>query len=124
MMIYKNSKKGGFALGRNHLTKSNLIAGGVAAVGVVLAALIGFSSPKKKDKRSQSRKKRRLLDVTALTPLAFKLTKAVASNIELDKIVNEVTKTAQDGGYDIEVINATPISSEEEVYEYIEENGL
>lgn len=126
MIIYNNSRKGGFALGGNHLTKSNLIAGGVAAIGLALAAVIGLWKPKKNDKKAKSTKKKRLLDLAVLIPLALKLTKSAVSKIELDKIVTNISEAIkeEDESCDIEVIDAIPISSEEEVYEYIQENNL
>ena len=61
-----------------------------------------------------------------LIPLAFKLTKSAVSKIELDKIVTNISEAVNeaDDNCDIEIIDAIPISSEEEVYEYIEKNDL
>lgn len=126
MIIYKNTKKRGFAVGGNQMTASNLAAAGTALAGLVLASVIGFGGKGKRSdsKKNKSKKKKRLLSLAMLLPLAVKSVKSAVSKIELDKVIDSVNEAVSSNEYDIEVVNAIPISSEEEVYEYIEENNV
>lgn len=112
MMIYKNSKKGGFALGSNKLSMQAIKAGGLTAVIAVLFAIaLGAFEKKSKNKKS-------LLILTALIPTVFSYIKAHIQNEEILKFVESyASREGDDSG--IEVIYAEPISSEEEIYEHI-----
>ncbi len=118
MLIYKNSKKGGFAVGSNGLTAEKLAAGGItAAVAVVLALILGFG------KKSKKKKKASLLSALIL-PAIYKTAKAAIENNNIKVTVNDAAmeyfknqQQADDSG--VEVVEAIPISSEEEVYEHI-----
>ncbi len=118
MMIYKDSKKGGFAVGSNGLTAEKLAAGGVTAVvAVVLALIFGFGK-----KKSKKKKKGSILTALIL-PAVYKTAKAAIENNNVKVTVNDAASeylnalNDDDGG--IEVVDAIPIASEEEVYEHI-----
>lgn len=117
-MIYKDSKKGGFAVGSNGLTAEKLAAGGVTAVvAVVLALIFGFGK-----KKSKKKKKGSILTALIL-PAVYKTAKAAIENNNVKVTVNDAASeylnalNDDDGG--IEVVDAIPIASEEEVYEHI-----
>lgn len=136
MMIYKNTGKGGFAVGSNRISREDLAAGGITAFALVLMALIGLAKPKKERKKSVFA---RILSA----PFLFKLAKAGVSKINLDSLVKKaesgeaVTTFFADSVSDgesaestyeqninessdgVEVIPSTPIASEDEVYEHI-----
>ena len=115
MMIYKNSKNGGFAVGSNKLTAENLVAGGITAVvGIVLALLFGFG------KKNKKKKKATLMSALVL-PAVFKTAKAAMQNKSVKITMDDALKQYMDEENDtgIEVVYAEPISSEEEVYEHI-----
>ncbi len=137
MMIYKNTGKGGFAVGSNRISREDLAAGGITAFALVLMALIGLAKPRKERKKSAIT---RILSA----PFLFRLAKAGVSKINLDSLVkkagNGETVTtfftddvsggdtsaedtyAQDideSSDGVEVISSTPIASEDEVYEHI-----
>lgn len=118
MMIYKDSKKGGFAVGSNGLTAEKLAAGGVTAVvAVVLALIFGFGK-----KKSKKKKKGSILTALIL-PAVYKTAKAAIENNNVKVTVNDAASeylnalNDDDGG--VEVVDAIPIASEEEVYEHI-----
>ena len=117
MMIYKNSKKGGFALGSNSLTAEKLVAGGItAAVALVVALVLGMGK-----KKSKKKKKGMALSAFFL-PAIYKAVKGAIENNSIKVTMDEETKAyfdslKDDGG--IEVVDAIEISSEEEVYEHI-----
>lgn len=116
MMIYKNSKKGGFAVGSNGLTAEKLAAGGITAVvAVVLALIFGFGK-----KKSKKKKKASLLSALIL-PAVYKTAKAAFENGNVKITVNDAVKEymSEESDTGIEVVYAQPISSEEEVYEHI-----
>ncbi len=133
MMIYKNSGKGGFAVGSNRISREDLAAGGIAAFALILMSLIGLAKPKKERKKSAFT---RILSA----PFLFKLAKAGVSKINLDSLVKKAKsgetvstfftddgETAEDtysenideNSDGVEVIPSTPIASEDEVYEHI-----
>ncbi len=115
MMIYKNTKKGGFALGSNKLTAESLAAGGItAAVGIALALLFGFG------KKSKKKKKATVISALVL-PAVYKTAKAAMQNNSIKVTFNDAVKQYMDEENDtgIEVVYAEPISSEEEIYEHI-----
>ncbi len=136
MMIYKNTGKGGFAVGSNRISREDLAAGGITAFALVLMALIGLAKPKKERKKSAFA---RIISV----PFLFRLAKAGVSKINLDSLVKKAesgeavntffTDDVSDGesaestyeqnidenSGDVEVIPSTPIASEDEVYEHI-----
>ena len=136
MMIYKNSGKGGFAVGSNKISREDLAAGGITAFALVQMALIGLAKPKKERKKGFFT---RILSA----PFLFKLAKAGVSKINLDSLVKkaengEAVSTFFTDGFSggeseedtyaenidensdgVEVIPSTPIASEDEVYEHI-----
>lgn len=87
MMIYKNSGKGGFAVGSNKISREDLAAGGITAFALVQMALIGLAKPKKERKKGVFT---RILSA----PFLFKLAKAGVSKINLDSLVKK-PKTAR-----------------------------
>lgn len=118
MMIYKDSKKGGFAVGSNGLTAEKLAASGVTAVvAVVLALIFGFGKKKSKKKKKDS------ILTALILPAVYKTAKAAIENNNVKVTVNDAASeylnalNDDDGG--IEVVDAIPIASEEEVYEHI-----
>ena len=121
MMIYKDSKKGGFAVGSNGLTAEKLAAGGVTAVVAVVLALMAliFGFGKKKSKK----KKKGSILTALILPAVYKTAKAAIENNNVKVTVNDAASeylnalNDDDGG--IEVVDAIPIASEEEVYEHI-----
>ncbi|MBQ8624096.1 MAG: hypothetical protein IJ424_06995 [Oscillospiraceae bacterium] len=116
MMIYRNSKKGGFAVGTNGLTAEKIAAGGITAVVAVAFALV-FGLGKKKSKK----KKKASLWSALILPAVYKTAKAALENnnvkITLNDAVAQYVDEQNDTG--VEVVYAEPISSEEEVYEHI-----
>lgn len=127
MVVYKDTKNGGVALGTNGLTKEKLVAGGIAAgIGVALALILGFGKmPAKKKKKSG-------VLTAAVLPSLYKLIKAGLENknikITVDEKVaeyfaNNANNDSDEDNDGIEVVDAIPIESEDEVYEYIRENN-
>ncbi len=133
MMIYKNSGKGGFAVGSNRISREDLAAGGIAAFALILMSLIGLAKPKKERKKGVFT---RILSA----PFLFKLAKAGVSKINLDSLVKKAksgetvstfftdddeaaedtySENIDENSDSVEVIPSTPIASEDEVYEHI-----
>ncbi len=133
MMIYKNSGKGGFAVGSNRISREDLAAGGIAAFALILMSLIGLAKPKKERKKGVFT---RILSA----PFLFKLAKAGVSKINLDSLVKKAksgeavstfftdddeaaedtySENIDENSDGVEVIPSTPIASEDEVYEHI-----
>lgn len=109
MMIYKNTKKGGFAVGSNFLTPENIKAGGIAVLVLGILSLLLARFPKV----------RRLL--VLLLPMLFKASKGAVVQSGLNGIKNMAKSdslTEEESQY-IEVVPATPISNEEEVYDHV-----
>lgn len=140
-MIYKNSGKGGFAIGTNRLGREDLAAGGIAAFALALMAIIGLSKPKEARKKGAFA---RLLSA----PFIFRIAKAGVSKINLEALAkkarsgekvstfftnsaseeedsanadinNDSVDISGDDDLELEVIESTPIASEDEVYEHI-----
>ena len=108
MMIYKNTKKGGFAVGSNFLTPENIKAGGIAVLALGILSLLLAKFPKV----------RRLL--VLLLPMLFKASKSAVVQSGLNGIKNMANSdTLTEESQYIEVVPATPISNEEEVYDHI-----
>lgn len=128
MLISKFSRDGksGFAVGSNNLTPEKISAGLItAASGLIIAAVGGLLSiPKKKSPRAGAAKKntKKRPALLLLLPFIYKHAKTAVKKKGLDGIVKvtvdeNVPKEPPESG--IEVINAIPISSEDEVYEHI-----
>lgn len=133
MLIQKFSKdaKRGFVVGANNFTPEKLAAGAVTlASGLMISVVGGLLKPHKKSHRAKGRdhkdSKKKPLWALAL-PLIYKAAKSAFKKKSLSDTLNGLTaqfaKEAQpeivpepDG---IEVVDAIPISSEEEVYEHI-----
>lgn len=141
-MIYKNNGKGGFAIGTNRFSREDLAAGGIAAVALAAMAVIGgLGKPKK------ARKKGAVVRLLS-APLLFRLAKSGVSKINLEALAkkarsgenvstfftnsaseeedsanadisNDSAEISGDDDSELEVIESTPIASEDEVYEHI-----
>lgn len=124
MIIYKKGKSGGFAVGSNKLTDESLAAGGIAAA----FAIILNSIFRNKRKAAKKNKKRSFLGLI-LFPFAYKAAKYAVSQAKLSSLVNKVKQgeDISDSSFSehifsgIEVIEAEPVSSEDEVYRICEE---
>ena len=127
MLISKFSRDGksGFAVGSNSLTPEKIAAGLVtAASGLLIAGVGGLFGSRQKTNRagaSKAKKKKKNPLWLAALPLVYKGAKNAAKKSSFEKIVAEVTKKKQpepepEG---VEVIDAIPIHSEEEVYDHI-----
>ncbi len=106
MMIYKNTKKGGFAVGSNFLTPENIKAGGIAVLVFGILSLLLAKFPKV----------RRLL--VLLLPALFKASKGAVVNNGIKSLTKPDALTEEESQY-IEVVPATPIANEAEVYDHI-----
>ena len=134
MLIQKFSKdaKRGFVVGANNVTPEKLAAGAVTlASGLMISVVGGLLKPRKKSHRAKGRdhendKKKPPILALAL-PLVYKTAKSAFKKKSLIDTLNGLTaqfaKEAKpeimpepDG---VEVIDAIPIGSEEEVYEHI-----
>lgn len=111
MRIEKQTPKRGFSFETNILTKSNIICGICAIAG---ALLVGF------DKHSRKPHKSRLKKSIGAAGGIFATLKAILTQFELHKITGEIKEKHQN----IEIEDAIPISSEEDVYEYIKQNEV
>lgn len=132
MLIQKFSKdsKRGFVVGANNVTPEKLAAGAVTVASALVISAIGglFSIGGKKSSRAKGRnasgekhreKKKAPIWVVAM-PVVFKAAKSVLEKKGLDSIVAKFTpQEPVEESQDIEIIDAIPISSEEEVYEHV-----
>lgn len=139
MLVSKFSRDGkrGFSIGSNSLTPEKVVAGAFTASSALLIAAIGGilgRHPKKrikKDKKSVKKKKSLWL---LLLPLIYKEVsknlKAKDTQALLAGLAAQYSKSGNDepadmadeeadDGKGIEIIEAIPISSENEVYDYI-----
>ena len=127
MLLQKFSKdsKRGFVVGANDMTPEKLAAGAVTLSSALIISAIGglIKLPRKKPHRAKGRyhKEKKKAPLWALAmPIVFKAAKSAFQQKSLDgiaaKFVPEAPAPEPDG---IEVIDAIPISSEEEVYEYV-----
>ena len=128
MLIQKFSKdsKRGFVVGANNVTPEKLAAGAVTLSAALVISAVGglFGTGKKKSHRAKGkdrREKKKAPLWAAALPFVFKTAKSAFEKKGLDNIVAMFAPAAepaeQDGG--IEIIDAIPISSEEEVYDHI-----
>ena len=136
MQITKFSKDGkrGFAVGTNGFTSEKIAAGALtAAAGLVMAGIGGlfgiFKKPAKssrakggktKSAAKRSKKKKPLL-IIAL-PILYKFLKGQIQKNYIADLAHDVENADEplkvlDSG--IEIIDAIPIGSEEEVYEHV-----
>ncbi len=131
MLIQKFSKdaKRGVVVGSNSLTPEKIAAGAITLASALMVSAVGGLIPKPKKtsyagsgrQKSHEKKKKGLLLLA--TPFVFK---AVKSKLNMQTLAGAVerfspdsTGSEDDDGSGIEVINATPIASEEEIYEHI-----
>lgn len=125
MHIEKQSEKRGFSLDANILTLSNIACGLLA---VVSGIVIGFWHPSKHRKGKPHRRparppkphNARLARTAGIIGSVFAIGKAILSQVELGNIVKDVKEQYPE----IEIENAIPIGSEEEVYEYVNQNEV
>ena len=134
MLIQKFSKdsKRGFAIGANNMTPEKLAAGAVTLASALLISAVGglIKPSKKKPGRAKGRdhkdKKKGPLWALAM-PVVFKTAKSAFQKQALaDKMSGITARFAEPSESDpvpepdgVEVIDAIPITSEEEVYEHI-----
>ena len=131
MLIQKFSKdsKRGFVVGANNVTPDKLAAGAVTISSALIISAIGglFSIKGKKSSRAKGKatgkkhneKKKAPLWAFAL-PLVFNAAKSAIQKKGLDGIVAQFApQEPVEETDDIEIIDAIPISSEEEVYDYV-----
>lgn len=137
MVISKFSKDGksGFSVGSNSLTPDKVTAGAVTAFSALIIMIIGgvfrlFAKPHKKDKKNEKGKHKKPVWMLAL-PIIYKQVKKKARTADTKEMFAELLKeySGNEGEEeesanethenDIEVVEAIPISSEDEVYEYI-----
>ena len=146
MLISKFSKNGksGFAVGTNALTREKLAAGAITlAAGLLISAIGGIlriKKPEKAKKASEKGEKKGRPIWLALMPFIFNAVKTKIQNNFLNNLTSQAAEAAEannvpvaeeDGveviqgenlsqGLDgIEVMDAIPISSEDEVYQHI-----
>ncbi len=133
MLIYNNSKKGGFAIGSNQPSREALAGIAAAILAILTLGFFGLLKPKKpaRDRKSAKKAKaKKALNLAAILPIAFKLGKSVSSKLAVDKAKKQWSEGADqilamyDEGEGIPVEDAIPISSEEEVYELCKENAV
>ena len=133
MLIYKNSKKGGFAVGSNQPSKETYAGLGAAFLAVIALGFFSLFKPKKPARNKKVSKKEKLkkaLNLAAILPIAFKLGKSVSSRLAVDRAKKQWSEGADkilamyDEGEGIPVEDAIPISSEEEVYEFCKESTV
>lgn len=121
MHIEKQNKKCGFSLDANILTLSNIACGLLA---IVSGIVIGFERPKAKSHSRLAKPPKPyrtgLARAAKITGSAFAAGKAILSQAELKNIVKDVREQYPN----IEIEDAIPISSEEEVYEYVNQNQV
>ena len=145
---FSKNGKSGFAVGSNSLTPEKLAAGAVTVASGLLISAIGgiirIKSPKKAQKSTRAKgaksakpaKKKRPIWL-ALLPLIFGAVKTKIQNNLLADIASQAAEESEvlkaegnsvevvpgenlePGSDGIEVVNATQISSEDEVYQYI-----
>lgn len=106
MRIEKQTPRRGFSFETNILTKSNIICGICAIIG---GLAIGFGKSSHRPHKSRIKK-----SVGAAGGIFAALT-AISAQCELNKIV----KGVKEEQHKIEIEDAIPIFSEEDVYEYI-----
>lgn len=128
MLIQKFSKdsKRGFVVGANNMTPEKLAAGAVTLSSALIISAIGglIKLPKKKSGRAkgQNHKEKKKAPLWALAmPIVFKTAKSAFQKNSLDGIVSKFSPAAAptEEPEGIEIIDAIPISSEEEVYEHV-----
>ena len=121
MLISHFSKDGkrGFAVGSNRLTPEKMSAGLITAASAVLIAAVGGLFKKPNPRAGAKQKKRRPIWLAAV-PFIYKKAKTTLQKKSYNKLVDDIIK-AEDAEQksDIEVVNAIPISSEQEVYDHI-----
>ena len=119
MLIQRCSKDGkrGVVAGSNRLTPEKIAAGALTAgAAAAISAAGGLLGRKKSSRAGAKRKKRKPLWLLAL-PAVYGAAKSLYRQKTLNGIVEEAAEKASSP--DIEIINAEPISSPEEVYEHI-----
>ena len=131
--VFSKDSKRGFAAGSNNLTPEKLAAGAITlAAGLVAVALGGLLKRKKSEK--SKKKKKPPIWLVAL-PAVYGTAKSKIERNFIDGLVSEAEKAgdtlgvsvaalpaeeASEGDHGgIEVVDAIPISSEDEVYEHI-----
>lgn len=140
IQLFSKNGKSGIAAGSNSLTPDKLAAFIITAAATVavyaIGGLFGLSSTAKKSRKSlktrpmgeraKQKKHKKMLPV-ALAPLVFKAVKTGISNKSLSSIVSQVTagnsqresEVEMPSDDEIELIDAIPIGSEEEVYQHV-----
>ena len=124
IQYFSKDSKRGFAVGSNSMTPEKLAAGLIAAAFTVAAGAIGglFAPKKPASKRAGSpkkaAKKRKALPLLA-APLVFKAAKSAAQHGALAGITSKFSAKPAPEESEIEIENAIPISSEDEIYEHI-----
>ena len=128
MLISKFSRDGkrGFTIGSNSLTPDKLAAGAITlSAGLVMAAIGGLIKPKKRNNRAGAKQDRKKKPIwLLLLPMIFNHAKNSIKQKSFDDLVNGIIaeyapEQDQPRENGIEIIDAIPISSEEEVYEHI-----
>lgn len=129
MLIQKFSKdsKRGFVVGANNITPDKLAAGAVTLSYALIVSAIGglFSIKGKKTKsrrvKEQKRSEKKKAPLWALAmPLVFNAAKSAIQKNALDSIAARFAPEAPaEESQDVEIIDAIPISSEEEIYDYV-----
>ena len=132
MIISKFSKDGkrGFTVGSNNLTPERLAAAAVTLAAGLLMSVIGglirpASSKKSKSRAKSKEKPRKKPLMLAALPFIYKTAKSAMEKSSFDGLVSKAVSEntppeepfPKDDG--IEMIDAIPINSEEEVYEHI-----
>ncbi len=137
-MIYKNSKKGGLAVGTNQPSRETLTGLGASLLALLAVGFFSLIGKKKSHARKQDKngkKVHKLLNLAVILPTAFRLGKGIAAKLAVDNFKKQfeegVNQAADQLGIDrddgtnpIEVEYAIPIGSEAEVYEYVKENEV
>lgn len=111
MHIEKKTPKRGFSLDANIFTLSNIVCGLLA----VVSGIAILSKPSHRSRKKPMRVIPKLSKAVGAMGGVFSLGKAVMQRAELENIVSDIKEQYQG----IEIEDAIPIASEEDVYEYI-----
>ena len=123
MLISHFSRDGkrGFAIGSNNLTPEKIAAGLVtAASGLLIAGIGGLFKPKRSRRAGAKSRKKKVPLWLLVLPVGYKGAKTAFKKKSYDSLISGLTEWHEaEQRSEIEVVDALPISSEDEVYEHI-----